>query len=593
MDNKVSNKYFYIISVIVALLVIGITISASFAFFTNSGSANTGKATVITSGSLSLELVDGNVVGTTNGMVPGDFVTKTFIVRNTGTIDTVYDVYFSEVYNTFADKSDLVYSLSSSDGGYNTISDQVIPSTSGDESKIINAYSINAGESHTYTLTIKFLSKNENQDDNKGKTFSGKLQINEYKDYEIKYALLDTGSNVRSRWNYLAGSGKIKSIQRANSLVNTDNVISTQDSQYPVYTWYDNGIIYVYSEANKLKLNQNCSYMFNLYYLESIDENMFDASDVVNMSYMFYYTLNLKSLDLSDFNSNIVENMSGFLCDSGVESVDISGINTSHVTNMNELFRSTKSLTNVNFGDHFVTDNVQSMRYLFYRTALEELDLSNWNTSSLTDASDIFDESSIKKVNVSNWDFTHFSTSYTMMSPLSQLFSGNNIVEIIARNIKLDSANLENSFNTLSEVTKIDITGIDVGSKQISMRKSFYNCPKLETIIGLTDLDTSNITNMYFMFRSTNIKTLDLSNFDTSNVEDMFYMLSIMPNLTTVYVSDKWNVSNVSETAGLFDECPNIVGGAGTTYDSNHTGAEYAHVDGGPTNPGYLTLKTN
>ena len=187
MPKKETSKYFYILGVLVALLVIGITISASFAFFTNSKTTST--ATVITSGSLSLELVDGEVVGTTQNMVPGDSVTKTFIVRNTGTLPTTYDVYFSEVYNTFVDKSDLVYSISSSDGGYNTISDIEMPHQSGNESKIISAHTINANSSHTYTLTIKFLSKNENQDDNKGASFSGKLQINDYKNYEIPYLI--------------------------------------------------------------------------------------------------------------------------------------------------------------------------------------------------------------------------------------------------------------------------------------------------------------------------------------------------------------------------------------------------------------------
>ena len=33
------------------------------------------------------------------------------------------------------------------------------------------------------------------------------------------------------------------------------------------------------------------------------------------------------------------------------------------------------------------------------------------------------------------------------------------------------------------------------------------------------------------------------------------------------------------------------MGGQGTTYDSSHTNATYAHIDGGPSNPGYFTAK--
>lgn len=42
----------------------------------------------------------------------------------------------------------------------------------------------------------------------------------------------------------------------------------------------------------------------------------------------------------------------------------------------------------------------------------------------------------------------------------------------------------------------------------------------------------------------------------------------------------------------MFADCPNLVGGNGTTYDEAHTDVEYAHVDL-PGQPGYLTGKNN
>ena len=33
------------------------------------------------------------------------------------------------------------------------------------------------------------------------------------------------------------------------------------------------------------------------------------------------------------------------------------------------------------------------------------------------------------------------------------------------------------------------------------------------------------------------------------------------------------------------------MGGQGTAYDENHVDAEYAHIDGGTSNPGYFTAK--
>ena len=41
----------------------------------------------------------------------------------------------------------------------------------------------------------------------------------------------------------------------------------------------------------------------------------------------------------------------------------------------------------------------------------------------------------------------------------------------------------------------------------------------------------------------------------------------------------------------MFYNCTSLVGGQGTTYDANHIDKTYAHIDGGPSNPGYFTEK--
>ena len=53
----------------------------------------------------------------------------------------------------------------------------------------------------------------------------------------------------------------------------------------------------------------------------------------------------------------------------------------------------------------------------------------------------------------------------------------------------------------------------------------YYCLTKLTTIEGMENLNTSNVTSMYYtFFRCGALKSLDLSTFDTSNVEDMEYM---------------------------------------------------------------------
>src|SRR5574344_1963454 len=165
--------------VVIALTLI-ITGVGSYAYFTTNVTGNTtAHQDVVTAGTMSITYADGAEVSLENA-IPGDTVTKLFSVTNTGNVATNYDVYLSEVNNQFVDQTDLAYSLVSTDGGYSTSSDVQIPSAAG---KIVSSQTIAASATHTYALTIKFLAKNEAQDDNQGKFFSAKLQVNEYKEY--------------------------------------------------------------------------------------------------------------------------------------------------------------------------------------------------------------------------------------------------------------------------------------------------------------------------------------------------------------------------------------------------------------------------
>ena len=87
------------------------------------------------------------------------------------------------------------------------------------------------------------------------------------------------------------------------------------------------------------------------------------------------------------------------------------------------------------------------------------------------------------------------------------------------------------------------------------------------------------------------LTSLDLSNFNTEKVTNMGEMFANDYNLTSIYVGDGWNTQAVTYSNNMFSFCQQLVGGKGTTYDSNYIDAEYACIDGGSTNPGYLTRK--
>ncbi len=173
------DKKIIILSIVGVLMLVSIVVATSYAYFVAnvSGNKDTNNV-VVTNGVMALEYKDGDEINLANA-IPGSSVSKTFTVKNTGNVATNYTIYFSELSNKFVDKTDLVYTLTSSDGGKNVAQTQV---PSKNEAMVSN-YAIDAGKTHTYNLTITFLDKDENQDDNQNVSFSTKVSINEIKEY--------------------------------------------------------------------------------------------------------------------------------------------------------------------------------------------------------------------------------------------------------------------------------------------------------------------------------------------------------------------------------------------------------------------------
>ena len=99
---------------------------------------------------------------------------------------------------------------------------------------------------------------------------------------------------------------------------------------------------------------------------------------------------------------------------------------------------------------------------------------------------------------------------------------------------------------------------------------------------------------MRYMFQScASLQSLDLSNFNTSNVTIMMNMFGGCTSLATIYASTDFVVNQVQNSSSMFDNCTNLVGGAGTTYNSSRIDKTYAKIDGGTADPGYFTFRAS
>ena len=460
----------------------------------------------------------------------------------------------------------------------------------------------------------------------------------------VRQTTLQPGPTVNTTWKTLANNSstiftaddnKITSIQKfagdfTDALRSAAQDIATADSDWPVYTWFDDGTIYYYTEADEVFFNADSRYMFyKMQKLVSADFNfgletdvdpdgdgvqdpVYITSSVTNMSSMFSMTPSLTALDVSKLDtSNVTRMESMFYSVSALTNLDVSKWDTSNVTTMNSMFSGAKSLTALDvskwdtgnvthMGGMFQhtdslatldvskwdTSNVTHMGYMFqYTTSLDSVDVSKWDTSNVTSMDSMFwGASALTTLDVSKWD----TGNVTNMRYMFYFTSALTTLDVSKWNTS-NVTNMDNMFSFTSALTTLDVSKWNT-SKVTNMMNMFWWASAL-TNLDVSKWDTGNVTNMGGMFLgTTSLTTLDLSNWDTSKVTNMDGMFYGAKALTTIYASDKFNTNIVSESGNMFFNTTSLVGGNGTTYDSNHLDKEYARIDA-PGTPGYFTEK--
>ena len=109
-------------------------------------------------------------------------------------------------------------------------------------------------------------------------------------------------------------------------------------------------------------------------------------------------------------------------------------------------------------------------------------------------------------------------------------------------------------FNNFSQVTSLDLSNLDT-SKVITMFYMFKDCSSL-TSLDLSNFDTSKVTDMGGMFYNCNsLTSLNLSNFDTSKVLNMGDMFKNCSKIKMINVSNKWVVNSRCATTDMFYSC--------------------------------------
>jgi len=263
--------------------------------------------------------------------------------------------------------------------------------------------------------------------------------------------------------------------------------------------------------------------------------------------------------------SNLFSNLTN------VTSIDLSNLDTSGIAGMNGMFENDKVLTNIVFGDNFNTSNATNMTAMFRGcNNLTELDLRMFDTSNVKSMYNMFAESGIKNVNLSsfvthNLDGGGMQNMFFNCTKLENLdlssfdtSSITNFGKIFYHCTSLKSLNVSNfntsnvtnfydMFNGCSSLKELDVSGFDT-SKAVIMGNMFSGCSSLESL-DVSHFNTSNVKTMSNMFSSLKC-SLDLSNFDTSNVDNLSRMFMYYKNERLDLSS--FDTSKVTSTEHMF-----------------------------------------
>ena len=335
--------------------------------------------------------------------------------------------------------------------------------------------------------------------------------------------------------------------------------------------------------------------MQNLHTIQGIE--YLNTSEVTNMAYMFFFCKELTNIDLTHFVTSKVTNMrSMFSRCSGLTILDLGHFNTSKVTNMYNMFYDCSNLQIIYVGGGWSTAAVTSSEEMF-------LHCYNLMGGQYT----TYDENHVDKA-YAHIDGGPSDPGYFVdmgHEAYACYTSSNTTLTFYYDNMRSTRSGTTYDLNTGSndagwdtDGTRTDVTRVVFDPSFADARPTttfgwFYMMNNLESITGLSYLNTSEVTNMGHMFNSCyKLTSFDLSGFKTSKVTAMNCMFYDCRNLQTIYVGTGWSTAAVTNSDNMFYKCSSLVGGQGTTYSSSHVDATYAHVDGGSSNPGYLTAKT-
>ena len=238
-----------------------------------------------------------------------------------------------------------------------------------------------------------------------------------------------------------------------------------------------------------------------------------------------------------------MENNSNMMNKSLVGKIDV-GVETNVLTNTESSISSTSKFLNT----EVPRQNIKTLKYVDNLNIPEGATVVDVSKNGDNTIKMWYNEADAN----GNYDITIGSNNIIYANPTPYMFKWFTNVTL------LDLSNLDTSgitdmtgmFAHTKNLTKI-IFGEHFNTSNVkSMYEMFCNTYMLKSI-DLSRIDTSSVTNMGHMFYGSGVETLDLSTFDTSNVTAMDWMFASVSKITSLDLSS-FNTSNVKNMNNMF-----------------------------------------
>jgi len=422
------------------------------------------------------------------------------------------------------------------------------------------------GESREFELILYMASDAPPTKSVINKTFKSKITIdaNEILKDIIDHTIKDynhTSLNIVNGYD-------VQKIVFQNQLSNfeSNNIIDSWDSSInqsgKIMTYIikeaEKLVAYIQSDG-KFYLPSDSSFLFrDLYTIESIEGlNLVDTSRVTNMKHMFQFFGKDSSfnfdLDLSNFNTSQVIDMSFMFAEAAIKSLNLNNFNTKNVRFMENMFEALNLETGILDISNFDGTSVVNTFSMFCNSNIKEINLANFIGGKIFDMSSMFAYcSSLISLNLSNLNTENTKYMMNMFSECSSLTS----LDLSSFNTH-QVTDMSHMFDGCSSLTSLDVSSFDTSNVEI-MEGMFRNCSSL-TSLDLSSFNTRKIGNILALFKGCEmLSELNIENFDTRSVYHFNFMLAECINLTHVTYGSKFIYKNLLSpgVSGMFDNCP-------------------------------------